>query len=72
MPIYEFICKKCGTKNEFLTGLYKEESLKCKNCGSKELEKVFSRTSVLSNKENPSSCCGLNTPCSDPKKCCGQ
>jgi len=41
MPIYEFECKKCNDKFEFLM-LRKDEIVECPKCGSKKAEKVFS------------------------------
>lgn len=43
MPIFEYTCKKCGTLNEFLTGVSSEEpEIKCTKCGSDDLRKLMS------------------------------
>jgi len=42
MPIYEFLCKKCGTHMEALVSFGREKSVSCRNCGNKDLEKLFS------------------------------
>ena len=49
MPIYEYRCEKCGQVNEFLI-LGREESLRCKQCGSEDLTKLLSahNTSISS------------------------
>ena len=48
MPIYEYVCKKCNTTSEFLLGISQQEEIKCKQCGSKEVEKIMSRSGVKS------------------------
>lgn len=44
MPIYEYICKQCGTKNEFVENLGPGRivSKKCRNCGGVRLKKTVS------------------------------
>ena len=40
MPIYSYICKKCGAKFDLLVGVTSEKvELKCKKCGSKKIKK---------------------------------
>lgn len=47
MPIYVYECKNCSEKSEFLVGVTTEkEELKCKKCGSKNMEKIFASFSV--------------------------
>lgn len=40
MPIYEFDCRKCGTRFEELTRM--GASAACPNCGSEEVDRRFS------------------------------
>jgi len=42
MPIYEFICKKCGKHFESLVSMGKERTVSCADCGSKDIQKIFS------------------------------
>jgi putative FmdB family regulatory protein len=43
MPIYEFKCKKCGSKFEQRLGFFHSKgSVKCPNCGSTDPDRVFS------------------------------
>lgn len=42
MPIYEFICRKCRNHFETLVSMGKEKSVSCIECGSKDIEKLFS------------------------------
>lgn len=51
MPIYEYICKRCGTRNSFLVFPWEDEKLSCKRCGSVELERIISRFGRLRSDE---------------------
>jgi len=43
MPIYEYMCRSCGTRNEFLEGVTREKVDKvCSECGGTELSKLIS------------------------------
>ena len=54
MPIYSYVCGKCGAKFELLVGVSSEKTeLKCEKCGSKNIEKIFSAFSVAG--PNPAS-----------------
>jgi len=58
MPIYTYACKACGEKFDLLIGVASEEvELKCKKCGSKNIQKLLSTFSV-SNPDNKSSSSG--------------
>lgn len=47
MPIYTYVCKDCGEKFDLLVGVTSEKlELKCKNCGSKKIEKTLGTFSV--------------------------
>jgi len=47
MPIYEFQCADCGEKKEILFRSNDEKvEMKCKKCGSKNLHRVLSSTSI--------------------------
>ena len=76
MPIYEYKCNACGDVTEILErGGGNREVPKCENCGSADVEKMLSSfAAVMAGGEGASegSCCGLNSPCSDPKRCCGR
>lgn len=43
MPIYEYVCEKCGAHLEVMQKISDEPLKRCKNCRGK-LEKIFSRT----------------------------
>lgn len=66
MPVYEYVCKDCRKKSEILIRNL-EQKPQCE-CGSNQLEKVFS-TFAVSEAGGASSCsdgsCYLNTasPC---------
>jgi putative FmdB family regulatory protein len=42
MPIYEFICGKCGRKFETLVRLGGEKGVCCPECGSAAVQKLLS------------------------------
>ena len=47
MPIYTYVCKDCNEKFDLLVGVTsKKVELKCKKCGSKDINKVFGSFSV--------------------------
>jgi putative FmdB family regulatory protein len=73
MPIYEFRCRDCGKKSQFLT-LSVKESLEpaCRHCGSANLTKLVSRVAVFRSEDSrlesladPSKLSGLDE--NDPK-----
>lgn len=82
MPIYEYRCKKCSRINEFLIGVNQEEKeisakggsasgRKCRYCGSKELNKIFSKSNVsrgghLIASQGGKTCCGREERCDKP------
>ncbi len=51
MPIYEYICRKCGKRNSYLIYPWEDEVLKCKFCGSKKLQRIISRFARLRSDE---------------------
>ena len=42
MPIYEYICKKCGAISEEIHGMNDTPRVKCKECGGKSERKISS------------------------------
>jgi putative FmdB family regulatory protein len=73
MPIYEFECRQCGRKTSALVMTRERtDEVRCKRCGSAELEKLYSRFSSPRSEESrlesladPSSLAGIDE--SDPK-----
>jgi putative FmdB family regulatory protein len=67
MPLYEYICKECGKKSEFLVR-NSSERFAC-TCGSRELKRIISTFAVAegSKKEaggcTDSSCRLPSSPC---------
>jgi putative FmdB family regulatory protein len=50
MPIYEYVCRDCGTKyDKFVRSASSEVKLKCPKCGSVEGDKAFSAFSARTN-----------------------
>ncbi|HUV40442.1 MAG TPA: zinc ribbon domain-containing protein [Sedimentisphaerales bacterium] len=42
MPVYEYQCRKCGKRSEFLENVGGDTAKTCGHCGSGDLTKVFS------------------------------
>lgn len=40
MPIYEYLCEKCGKEFELI--VFKEEDVVCPECGNRDLKKKMS------------------------------
>jgi len=77
MPIYEYQCMKCGTRNEFFVRSSDTEELRCKNCESTDLYKLmsasnFTMSSSGSSIPAPGGCCGSPGSCDNPGSCCSQ
>lgn len=75
MPIYEYKCAKCGQVSEVLVGVVQEEGkISCSHCGSQKMEKVFPSGFAVARDEarTEGACCGLESPCDNPKRCCEQ
>jgi len=52
MPIYEFECKTCGKKSGYLVmSRERVDEVRCKKCGSAELERLWSRFSSPKSEE---------------------
>jgi putative FmdB family regulatory protein len=72
MPIYEYKCKDCGAVSEFLVNVGKEKpDISCSHCGSRELEKLFSESYMISsasyeNRRAGRTCCGRDERCDTP------
>ena len=65
MPIFEYKCKSCGKKFDFLQKSQNDKPV-CA-CGSHDLEKQFSSFAVSDPSPSAHSCadgsCGLRSPC---------
>ncbi len=42
MPIYEYVCGKCGEKFSLLRGMNSRDDAQCPKCGSVDVKKVMS------------------------------
>lgn len=53
MPIYEYKCRQCFKRSTFLIlDLKNSVPLKCKHCGSPDIEKLISRVRVIKSEES--------------------
>ena len=67
MPIYTYVCEDCGEKFDCLVGVGKDDKeLKCKKCGSKNIEQTIASFNVGSSDISssgstcPTGTCGLS------------
>ncbi len=70
MPLYEYRCKACGKITEFLLlRSDEEETVVCKYCGSKNLDKLISKPAAVimgNSRSKGSTCCGRTERCDTP------
>jgi putative FmdB family regulatory protein len=59
VPIFEYRCKKCGHKMEFLEKSRSISKHVCEQCGSNNLQKLLSGFAVGRSKSSSSESCGL-------------
>jgi putative FmdB family regulatory protein len=47
MPIYTYVCSECGEQFDILVGVVaNSQEIKCKKCGSKNVERKISAFSI--------------------------
>ena len=75
MPLYEYLCKKCGAESEILAGSITESTPACPECSSKRMEKMLSVPCAVlmghSHSDSPGcdmdpTCCEAGETCSSP------
>ncbi|NLW32819.1 MAG: zinc ribbon domain-containing protein [Fibrobacter sp.] len=77
MPIFEYICQKCGKKFEELVASNHSEEIFCPDCGSHKTEKQFSVIGAISTNNNSvqnscnTNCPGASSCASSHEGCCG-
>jgi len=74
MPIYEYRCPECGHAQEAMVRVAAADATRvCDRCGT-AMTRVPSVFAVSGRREaaQGTACCGLESPCSDPKRCCEQ
>jgi putative FmdB family regulatory protein len=74
MPIYEYQCKQCNHVFEHLQIKSDTPPQSCPQCGQQSIEKLMSAGAFNMNSTanmSAGTCCGQQTPCDNPKHCCG-
>jgi putative FmdB family regulatory protein len=68
MPIYEYRCPSCGGTSEIWEGVgTRRDSLECKHCGERNVERILSLSHPVKNpRPKGSTCCGRQERCSTP------
>jgi len=69
MPIWEYQCRMCGAVSEFIMGKDGEETIVCRECGSAEMERILSPTTLMNRpleRASGRTCCGREERCDKP------
>ena len=79
MPLYEYLCEKCGGVSELLVNA-SSDKMQCPHCGSFRLSRLISAHSSYSGKSRTrlpgagdTGCCGSQphlAHCAGPGSCC--
>ena len=84
MPTYEYECKDCGHKFENFQKMSDSPIEVCPKCGGNVKRIIGTGGGIIfkgsgfyvndyaKKSSDSSSCCGLNEPCDNPKRCCGK
>jgi putative FmdB family regulatory protein len=68
MPIYEFICKKCGNRFETLVRTGSGKAIVCPTCECEDVRKLFSSFGIGGGSSRPTSSSSSCSTCSS-KSC---
>lgn len=75
MPIFEYQCKKCGTKFEELVQGDREAQIPCPECGNNQTEKLVSAIGGIAMGKSTAPPCGSQCSsagsCGMQGSCCG-
>ena len=78
MPLFEYVCKKCGKEFEKLVFSINNEKIECPDCKSTDIDKKFSTFSSKNSKNESHSCGSVPSSACMAKKngggcggCCG-
>jgi len=73
MPTFRFRCLDCYNEFDFLILPGIEEKIICPECKSENIEKLITGFNPAGKSNfSKESCCGLSSPCDNPKRCCEQ
>ncbi len=73
MPIYQYRCRDCGREFEHFQRGASEPAPRCPQCEGEDLAKLPAAFAVgrSQGSQANTACCGLNSPCENPRRCCG-
>ncbi len=68
MPVYSFVCEKCGKEFTKLVAIKDKDNVICSNCKSSEVKQLFGRFNYvkITKKYNPG--CGVANNCLSAKR----
>ncbi|MBD3286897.1 zinc ribbon domain-containing protein [candidate division WOR-3 bacterium] len=71
MPTYVYQCTSCGKEFENTHGMSKEPEVLCPECGARAERRITGGAGfIMKSGDSVESCCGIDSPCKDPKRCC--
>jgi putative FmdB family regulatory protein len=71
MPTYVYECPSCGKVFEKVHAMSEEPEVLCPDCGAKALRKITGGAGfIMKGKDSHGSCCGIDSSCEEPKRCC--
>lgn len=70
MPFYDLKCEKCGKEFNIMAKMSEREqkTIKCPDCGSNELNAVFSKVNIIQSRKSDAPACPNAHICGG---CCG-
>lgn len=72
MPLFEYVCRKCGAVTELLVRRPSDEdSASCQQCGSKKVDKKLSAHAVVVKAGKGELPCGQDSACRGRSSPCG-
>jgi len=84
MPTYEYECNSCGHRFTRVQGMNDEPVKTCPECSNSVRRLItggagiifkgsgFHTTDYRKSGQSEGSCCGQESPCDNPKRCCGR
>lgn len=84
MPTYEYECTSCGHRFTEFQAMSDKPVQECPECSGRVRRLISGGTGVIfkgsgfhatdykKNNQGSDSCCGQDSPCTNPKRCCGK
>lgn len=71
MPTYFYECPSCGKGFDIVHAMSETPEVLCPDCGIKARRKITGGAGfIMKDGHSGDSCCGKESPCDSPKRCC--